>query len=139
MYTEIAERIIDTHNKSEPLYLYVAQQAVHSANEQDPLQAPKRLLDVSENRACAMDVRPLILSRLRKGLFLERPGNFSGPYFEINTCWIVGTVLNSQTGQFASLTASFNVPFSKLLEYKHDKHKTAFRAQNGRELSETGP
>ena len=73
----------------------------------------------------------LILSRLRKGLFLERPGNFSGPYFEINTCWIVGTVLNSQTGQFASLTASFNVPFSKLLEYKHDKHKTAFRAQNG--------
>ena len=58
----------------------------------------------------------LILSRLHKGLFLERPGNFSSLYFEIKTCWVVGTVLNSQTGQFASLTASFNVQFSKLLK-----------------------
>ena len=47
LFTEVAERIIDTHNKSEPLYLYLAQQAVHSANEHDPLQAPQRLLDVS--------------------------------------------------------------------------------------------
>jgi len=46
LFTEVAERIIDTHNKSEPLYLYLAQQAVHSANMQDPLQAPQRLLDV---------------------------------------------------------------------------------------------
>jgi len=45
LFTEVAERIIDTHNKSEPLYLYLAQQAVHSANVQDPLQAPRRLLD----------------------------------------------------------------------------------------------
>ena len=47
LFSEVAERIIDTHNKSEPLYLYVAQQGVHSANGREPLQAPKRLLDVS--------------------------------------------------------------------------------------------
>jgi len=45
LYTEIAKRIIETHNKTEPLYLYLAQQAVHSANGHDPLQAPQRLLD----------------------------------------------------------------------------------------------
>jgi len=48
LFTEVAERIIDTHNKSEPLYLYLAQQAVHSANVHDPLQAPQRLIDVSQ-------------------------------------------------------------------------------------------
>ena len=47
LFSEVAERIINTHNKSEPLYLYVAQQGVHSANGREPLQAPKRLLDVS--------------------------------------------------------------------------------------------
>ena len=47
LFTEVAERIIDTHNKSEPLYLYFAHQAVHSGNPKDPLQAPKRVLDVS--------------------------------------------------------------------------------------------
>ncbi|CAH3139988.1 unnamed protein product [Pocillopora meandrina] len=45
LFTEVAERIIDTHNKSEPLYLYFAHQAVHSGNPKDPLQAPKRMLD----------------------------------------------------------------------------------------------
>lgn len=49
LFSEVAERIIDTHNKSEPLYLYLAQQGVHSANGREPLQAPKRLLDVSSN------------------------------------------------------------------------------------------
>ena len=47
LFSEVAERIIDTHNKSEPLYLYLAQQGVHSANGREPLQAPQRLLDVS--------------------------------------------------------------------------------------------
>ena len=47
LFTEVAERIIDTHNKSEPLYLYFAHQAVHSGNPKDPLQAPKRMLNVS--------------------------------------------------------------------------------------------
>ena len=54
LYTEIATRIIETHNKSEPLYLYLAQQGVHSANGNDPLQAPQRLLDVSQNRPWAI-------------------------------------------------------------------------------------
>ena len=49
LFSEVAERIIDTHNKSEPLYLYLAQQGVHSANGREPLQAPQRLLDVSSN------------------------------------------------------------------------------------------
>ena len=49
LFSEVAERIIDTHNRSEPLYLYLAQQGVHSANGREPLQAPKRLLDVSNN------------------------------------------------------------------------------------------
>lgn len=47
LFSEVAERIINTHNKSEPLYLYLAQQGVHSANGREPLQAPQRLLDVS--------------------------------------------------------------------------------------------
>ena len=47
LFSEVAERIINTHNKSEPLYLYLAQQGVHSANGREPLQAPKRLLDVN--------------------------------------------------------------------------------------------
>ena len=50
LFSKVAERIIDTHNKSEPLYLYLAQQGVHSANGLEPLQAPQRLLDVSNNR-----------------------------------------------------------------------------------------
>lgn len=45
----MAERIIDTHNKSEPLYLYLAQQGVHSANGNEPLQAPERLVNVSKD------------------------------------------------------------------------------------------
>jgi len=49
LFSEVAERIINTHNKSEPLYLYLAQQGVHSANGREPLQAPQRLLDVSDN------------------------------------------------------------------------------------------
>ena len=49
LFSEVAERIIDTHNKSEPLYLYLAQQGVHSANGHEPLQAPLRLIEASDN------------------------------------------------------------------------------------------
>lgn len=49
LFAEVAERIIDTHNKSEPLYLYLAQQGVHSANGNEPLQAPERLVNVSKD------------------------------------------------------------------------------------------
>lgn len=40
IYTNEAVNIINNHNKSEPLFLYVAHQAVHSGNADDPLQAP---------------------------------------------------------------------------------------------------
>lgn len=46
LFTERAVQVIHTHNKSKPLYLYLAQQAVHSANEREPLQAPARLVKV---------------------------------------------------------------------------------------------
>ena len=61
LFTEVAERIIDTHNKSEPLYLYLAQQAVHSANEHDPLQAPQRLLDVSQRILLCFEFKTVIV------------------------------------------------------------------------------
>ena len=88
LFTEVAERIIDTHNKSEPLFLYLAQQAVHSANEQDPLQAPQRLLDVSQsdntaaiefliyiyNAVVAVDVVERLLSNSKSQLNSFEPG-----------------------------------------------------------------
>ena len=41
MYTAEAEARIKTHNTSKPLFLYLAYQAVHSANtKMDPIQAP---------------------------------------------------------------------------------------------------
>ena len=49
LFAKVAGRIIDTHNKSEPLYLYLAQQGVHSANGNEPLQAPERLVNVSKD------------------------------------------------------------------------------------------
>ena len=48
LFTEVAQRIIAEHNSSTPLFLYIAHEAVHSGNLQDPLQAPKRLVDVSK-------------------------------------------------------------------------------------------
>ncbi|KAL4228573.1 hypothetical protein ACF0H5_011623 [Mactra antiquata] len=39
-YTNEAVKIINSHNKSEPLFLYLAHQAVHAGNSQAPLQSP---------------------------------------------------------------------------------------------------
>jgi len=50
LFTEAAEKIIAGHNPSTPLFLYIAHQAVHSGNIQEPLQAPKRLVDVRKLR-----------------------------------------------------------------------------------------
>lgn len=45
MYTQEAERIIASHNSSEPLFLYLAHQAVHAGNGPDPLQVPQKYVD----------------------------------------------------------------------------------------------
>ncbi|KAK7495658.1 hypothetical protein BaRGS_00013105 [Batillaria attramentaria] len=47
LFTDEAVRIINTHNKSEPLFLYLPYQAVHSGNADapNPLQAPQSYID----------------------------------------------------------------------------------------------
>ena len=41
IFTDEAVRIIDEHNDKDPLFLYLAHLAVHSANTYSPLQAPE--------------------------------------------------------------------------------------------------
>ena len=66
--------------------------------------------------------------------FLDRPANFSGPKtnFKIKTSWIVAQFLEHKPVNFALLTYSFIVLFSKLLNFdlecKHNNHKISFRA-----------
>ena len=60
-------------------------------------------------------------SKLRvmtRGLFLDSPGNFTGPksYFEIKVSRKVGRVLTTNESHFVSLANNFTVPFSKLLK-----------------------
>ena len=52
------------------------------------------------------------------GPFLEKPSNFSDAKanFEIKTCWIVAQFLAQKMVNFASLTDSFIVSFSKLVK-----------------------
>ena len=54
----------------------------------------------------------------KMGLFLERPGNFSGPKasFKIKKCWIVAQFLAHKPVNFVSLIDSFIVLFSKWLK-----------------------
>ena len=56
LFTEIAQKIIAGHNSSIPLFLYIAHHAVHSGNVKDPLQAPKRLVDVCRNKSVAISL-----------------------------------------------------------------------------------
>ena len=69
-----------------------------------------------------------------RGPFPKRLRNVSGSKanFKIKTYWIVSQFLAHKPAKFASLTDSFVVSLSKLvdLEFKHGKHKTAFRVQN---------
>lgn len=44
VFTTEAVDIIHNHNKTEPLFLYLAHAATHSANSYDPLQAPAKSL-----------------------------------------------------------------------------------------------
>jgi len=45
LFTNEAEKIINNHDTSKPLYLYMAHQAVHSGNKVAPLQAPKKYVE----------------------------------------------------------------------------------------------
>lgn len=44
LFTEEAVNVIESHNTSDPLFLYVAHLAVHSANMYQFLQAPKEII-----------------------------------------------------------------------------------------------
>jgi hypothetical protein len=45
VFTEEAERIIQDHNSSTPLFLYLAHLACHAGNEGKPLEAPQEVID----------------------------------------------------------------------------------------------
>ena len=65
-----------------------------------------------------LPTRPARWTKLRDR-FLERPGKFSGAKanFKITTCWIVAQFLAHKPFNFVSLTDSFIVLFSKLLDF----------------------
>ena len=46
LFTRKAIERIQQHDSSQPMFLYVAQQAVHSANVDEPLQAPAHIIKV---------------------------------------------------------------------------------------------
>lgn len=45
LYTDEAVALINQHKADKPLFLYLAHQAVHSANTYSPLQAPSEVVD----------------------------------------------------------------------------------------------
>lgn len=45
LFTHEAIKKINAHDNSKPMFLYLAHQAAHSANKNDPLQAPKHLIE----------------------------------------------------------------------------------------------
>jgi hypothetical protein len=47
MFTDETVHIIEKHNTSKPLFIYLAHQAVHTANSDSPLQAPEELIKVT--------------------------------------------------------------------------------------------
>ncbi|XP_078346464.1 arylsulfatase B-like [Oculina patagonica] len=49
LFTSLAVDIIQSHDPSKPLYLYLPHQAVHSANSIQPLQAPQKLINKFKN------------------------------------------------------------------------------------------
>ena len=76
LFTEKAVDIIQTHDPSKPLFLYLPFQAVHSANSIQPLQAPpddiKKFSNIEdENRR----IFAAMVSQLDKGVGKVGPGN----------------------------------------------------------------
>lgn len=49
LFTTLAVDVIQSHDPSKPLYLYLPHQAVHSANAIQPLQAPEKLIEKFKN------------------------------------------------------------------------------------------
>lgn len=45
IFTTEAVNIIDSHDLKDPLFLYLAHQAVHASNSKNPLQAPQDIID----------------------------------------------------------------------------------------------
>lgn len=45
LFTREADKVLNDHDGTKPLFLYFAQQAVHVGNGNQPLQAPKKYLD----------------------------------------------------------------------------------------------
>lgn len=45
LFTEEAEKIILNNNHKKPLFLMVNHLAMHTANDEDPLQAPQETID----------------------------------------------------------------------------------------------
>jgi len=82
LFTREADKVINDHDTTKPLFLYFAQQAVHVGNENEPLQAPKKYLDRlsyigDEKRrtfagmVSALDesVRQIVTTLKKKGLY----------------------------------------------------------------------
>ncbi|CAH3141929.1 unnamed protein product [Porites evermanni] len=82
LFTREADKVINDHDDSKPLFLYFAQQAVHVGNDNEPLQVPKKYLDRlsyigDEKRrtyagmVSALDesVRQIVTTLKRKGLY----------------------------------------------------------------------
>ncbi|KAH0535787.1 arylsulfatase B [Cotesia glomerata] len=83
LFTEEAVRIINNHNQSDPLFLYLAHAAVHSANPYNPLPAPdqevakfQHIKDYKRRRFAAMlskldDSVGAVVSALKKQSMLQ--------------------------------------------------------------------
>ena len=50
LFTDQAVNLINSHDTSKPLFLYLAHEAVHSALGHEPLEAPQNLIDKFKNR-----------------------------------------------------------------------------------------
>lgn len=82
LFTREADKVLNDHDATKPLFLYFAQQAVHVGNQNNPLQVPKKYLDRlgyigDEKRrtfagmVSALDesVRQLVTTLKKKGLY----------------------------------------------------------------------
>ena len=49
LFTDQAVNLINSHDTSKPLFLYLAHEAVHSALAHEPLEAPQNLIDKFKN------------------------------------------------------------------------------------------